>query len=141
MGAYDSQWQTEGEVSKRLAGLFQGLTERWPVAAAASPLLLTNGPSSCSPNKQYSYYMGRGTRHGTFRNMDNASALIPGARQAATNHSVLFVDTSAAQMSVPPSRSSPCMYDLPRGAVADSLVQITLNALRAGSSLSLVSAA
>ena len=129
MGAYDSQWQNVHEVSKRLAGLFEGMANKWPAADAGSPLLLFNGPSSCAKNKQYSVYMGSGTRHGTFRNMDNASSLIPYARVAAYNHSVLYLDTSGPQMSVPPLRNSPCMYDLPIGRMAESLVQIALRAV------------
>lgn len=60
--------------------------------------------------------------------------LIPHARAAAANHSVLYVDTSGPQMSVPPLRSSPCHYDLPIGKVAEALVQIVLGGLRSGSS-------
>ena len=131
MGAYDSQWQNANEVSRRLSGLFEGITTRWPAAEAGSPLVLSAGPSSCARDKKYSVYMGSGTRHGSFRNLDNASALIPLARQAALNNSVLFVDTSYTQMSVPPLRTSPCHYDLPLGVMAETLVQITLNALSA----------
>ena len=130
MGQYDSQWQNAGEVGIRLSGLFQGLTDRWPASEHHSPLLLANGPSSCARSKKYSVYMGRGTRHGTFHNLDNASALIPYARTAAANHSVLFVDTSHSQMSVPSIRTSPCHYDLPLGIMSEALVQITLNGLR-----------
>lgn len=129
MGAYDSQWQDEFEVSKRLAGLYRGISERWPASGTGAPLLIGLGPSSCTPGKQYSHYQGRGTRHGSFHNLENASSLIPRARQAALNHSVLFVDTSAPQTSVPPLRSSPCMYDLPIGLVAEAVVQIALSTL------------
>jgi len=130
MGTYDSQWQDAQEVTTRLSGLFRGLADRWPAGEAGAPLLIANGPSSCAAGKKYSVYMGRGTRHGTFRNLDNASALIPGAREAARNHSVLYVDTSPMQMSAPPLRTSPCHYDLPLGVVAESLVQVTLNGLK-----------
>eukprot|EP00966_Prymnesium_polylepis_P090391 2093352-Prymnesium_polylepis.2 len=133
MGAYDSQWQSAHEVSRRLSGLFEGIGARWPPAEAGSPLVVSAGPSSCAAGKKYSVYMGRSTRHGSFHTLDNASALIPGARQAALNHSgVLFVDTSHVQMSVPPLRTSPCHYDLPLGLMAETLVQIVLNALAAG---------
>ena len=132
MGAYDSQWQAAEEVAGRMSGLYQGLGARWPAAEAASPLLLTLLPSSCTPGKKYSVYMGRGTRHGSFHNLDNSSALIPLARQAAVNRSVLYVDTSRAQTTVPPLRTSPCHYDLPIGIVAEILVQVTLNALSRG---------
>ena len=108
MGTYDSQWQDAQEVTTRLSGLFRGLADRWPAGEAGAPLLIANEPSSCAAGKKYSVYMGRGTRHGTFRNLDNASALIPGAREAARNHSVLYVDTSPMQMSAPPLRTSPC---------------------------------
>ena len=91
---------------------------------------MVNGPSSCTPGK-YSVYMGHGTRHNTFKNMENASALIPNARAAAANESVLYVDTSGPQMSVPPLRNSPCHYDLPIGRIAESLVQIALHGLAA----------
>ena len=69
-------------------------------------------------------------RHGSFHNLDNSSALIPGARQAALNHSVLFVDSSRPMLTVPPLRTSPCHYDLPLGVMAEALVQVALNALR-----------
>ena len=73
--------------------------------------------------------MGRGTRHGSFHNLDNASALIPGARQAATNHSVLFLNSEPLQLAVPPLRTSPCHYDLPVGLMAETLVQVALKAI------------
>ena len=65
--------------------------------------------------------------------MDNASALIPHARVAAANHSVLYVDVQPAQLSAPPLRSSPCHYDLPLGIVSELNVQLVLNSLRAAS--------
>lgn len=138
MGAYDSQWQNEKEVATRLSGLYQGLAGRWPAASPDAPLLLANGPSSCPAGRKYSVYMGRGTRHGSFHNLDNASALIPGARQAALNNSVLFVDTHHPQTTAPPLRTSPCHYDLPLGVVAEALVQIALSGLRHASALKTV---
>ena len=131
MGAYDSQWQNVAEVSKRLAGLFEGLVDRWPAREPSSPLLLYNGPSSCAPGKRYSVVMGQKTRHNTFHSMPNASALIPHARTAAANHSVLYLDTSGPQMSVPELRNSPCHYDLPIGRTAEALVQIALRGVAA----------
>ena len=130
MGTYDSQWQNVHEVSHRLEGLFEGITQRWPVASAGSPLVAFLGPSSCAPNRhQYSVHMGHSTRHNHFHNMDNASALIPFARRAAANRSVLYVDPSPLQMSVPPLRSSPCHYDLPLGITVEALVQVTISGL------------
>ena len=108
MGHYDSQWQNVHEVSLRMGGLFQGLNDKWPADAPASPLIMYSGPSSCMSRKPYSIYMGHDTRHNTFHSMPNASSLIPYARIAAANRSVLYVDTSGPQMSVPPLRSSPC---------------------------------
>ena len=131
MGAYDSQWQNVHEVSHRLAGLFEGLAQRWPASDPRPPLLAFSGPSSCAQGKRYSVYMGHSTRHNTFHNMDNASSLIPFARQAAANHSVLYVDTSGPQMSVPPMPSSPCHYDLPIGRTVEALVQIALRGFAA----------
>ena len=131
MGAYDSQWQNAEEVGAvRLGGLFEGMRARWPAAAAGSPLILTTGPASCAgPGKPYSVYMGRGTRHGTFRNLDNASALIPNARRSAASHSVVYVDSSPILASVPPLRTSPCYYDLPIGVMAEALVGTALQGL------------
>ena len=120
------------EVSKRLSGLLGGLAQRWPVSDPQAPLISFLGPSSCAANKLYSVYMGRATRHNTYHNMDNASALIPFARRAAANHSVLFVDTQPAQLSLPPLRSSPCHYDLPVGIVSELNVQLILNSLKVG---------
>ena len=130
MGTYDSQWQPATEVSLRLGGLFEGLAARWPPGPAA-PLLLSLGPSSCAGNHKYSVYMGRNTRSGSFKNLDNASSLAPYARAAVLNHSALFLDTRPAQMTVPPLRTSPCHNDLPLGATAEVLVQTALNALAA----------
>jgi hypothetical protein len=129
MGTYDSQWQTVGEVSGRLEGLFEGLAARWPATAAGSPLLLFSGSSSCTHGKKYSVYMGKDTRNNHFKNMPNASALIPYARRAAANRSVLFLDTAPVLSRVPPLRTSPCHYDLPLGLMAETLIQITLSAL------------
>lgn len=135
MGAYDSQWQNVHEVSNRLGGLFEGLGQRWPAAQPAAPLFVTLGPSSCAPGKQYSVYMGSHTRHNTYKSMANASTLIPYARAAATNHSVLYVDSSGPMLTVPPLRSSPCMYDLPIGRMAEALVQVVLRGVAAAAPL------
>lgn len=129
MGTYDSQWQTVGEVSGRLSGLFEGFALRWPASEPRAPLLVFSGSSSCASGKKYSVYMGKETRHNHFHNMPNASSLIPYARQAATNRSVLYIDTNGVQLTVPPLRSSPCHYDLPIGVMSEALVQITLGAL------------
>ena len=134
MGAYDSQWQNVHEVSLRMNGLFEGFNHKWPAATPGAPLIMTNGPSSCARGKQYSVYMGHDTRHNTFHSMPNASALIPYARIAAANRSVLYVDTSGPQMSVPPLRSSPCHYDLPIGRTAEALVQIALRGVMSAAS-------
>jgi hypothetical protein len=132
MGAYDSQWQSVEEVSKRLSGLFEGIAQKWPADEAGAPLVMFSGPSSCARGKKFSVYMGKETRHNHFHNMANASSLIPYARQAATNHSVLYIDTSKVQMEVPPLRSSPCHYDLPIGRMVEVLVQVVLSALASG---------
>ena len=79
--------------------------------------------------------MGRATRHNTFKSMENATDLTPYAREAAANHSVLFVDTTRPVQTVPPLRSSPCLYDLPVGRMAEALVQIALKGM-AGAALS-----
>ena len=97
MGTYDSQWQTVGEVSIRLSGLFEGFAQRWPKSEARAPLLVYSGPSSCAPNKKYSVYVGKETRNNHFHNMANASALVPFARRAAANNSVLCACSSLAR--------------------------------------------
>jgi len=130
VGAYDSQWQNADEVANRLGGLLDGLTAHWPATAHASPLLLLNSLSSCPRGQLYSVYMGEGAhKGGTFRNLPNASALIPRARSEALSRGVLFLDTSYSQLSVPALRTSPCHYDLPIGVMSEALVQIVLNAV------------
>ena len=132
VGAYDSQWQPAEEVALRIGGLLDGFAKRWPADGAGSPLLLLNSLSSCAADpSRHSVYMGMGTKHGSYRKLANASALIPHARQASANNSVLYLDTSFSQMSVPPLRTSPCVYDLPVGIMAEALVQMTLNGLSA----------
>ena len=132
MGTYDSQWQSVREVSGRLGGLFEGLAARFRTAGNPKPPhLIYSAPTSCPRDRKYSVYMGKDTRHNHFHSMANASALVPYARVAARNNSVLFVDTSGVQGRAPPLRSSPCHYDLPIGMVTEALVQVTLNALAA----------
>mmetsp|Transcript_74708 Transcript_74708/g.124630 ORF Transcript_74708/g.124630 Transcript_74708/m.124630 type:complete len:382 (+) Transcript_74708:380-1525(+) len=129
VGTYDSQWQPLEEVAGRIGGMIEGFARRWPPTAKGSPLLLLNSLSSCPQNQRYSVYMGTGTRHGTYRKLPNASALIPHARAAVSAHGALFFDTSTPQLTVPPLRNSPCHYDLPIGVMAEQLVQIVINAI------------
>ncbi|KAL1522364.1 hypothetical protein AB1Y20_017356 [Prymnesium parvum] len=124
MYAFDAQWQEAKEVATRMRGLFQGLRERF-----SSAQLLTLGPSSCQPRRPFSVYMGRTTRHNTFHNVENASALAPYALEAAQNQSVLFVDTLPSKIAFVPTSTTPCKYDLPLGPMSEALVQIVLNGL------------
>ena len=131
VGVYDSQWQPAEEVALRIGGLLDGLVKRWPAdGAEGSPLLLLNSLSSCAADPaRHSVYMGMGTKHGTYRKLANASALIPHARREARRAGALFLDTSGPQLhpSRPALPNSPCHYDLPIGVVAEALVQIALN--------------
>ena len=98
MGTYDSQWQTVGEVSGRLSGLFEGFALRWPASEPRAPLLVFSGSSSCASGKKYSVYMGKETRHNHFHNMPNASSLIPYARRRHKSFGAVYIDTNGVQL-------------------------------------------